>query len=188
MFDFAGCAEQGQLGRVAECFSTRGGRLGLGQWWWMLIFHFAGCAEQGQLGRIAECFSTRGGRHGLGQWGFNVLSARFQLAPLQLPLWSLTHIVLKRDYNGVLLTQALAAWNVEQQKLFTGTFDIKWNPLEGWTAQYIASMTAVLGTSWPQWTSQIGSNELQDFWQTIDMECLKLGPEWDFAASFLTLL
>ncbi len=27
----AGCAEQGQLGRVAECFSQRGGRKGLGQ-------------------------------------------------------------------------------------------------------------------------------------------------------------
>ena len=25
-----GCAEQGQLGRVAECFSARGGRKGLG--------------------------------------------------------------------------------------------------------------------------------------------------------------
>lgn len=27
---FVGCAEQGQLGRVAECFSVRGGRKGLG--------------------------------------------------------------------------------------------------------------------------------------------------------------
>lgn len=27
---FSGCAEQGQLGRIAECFSARGGRHGLG--------------------------------------------------------------------------------------------------------------------------------------------------------------
>ena len=26
-----GCAEQGQLGRVAECFAHRGGRKGLGK-------------------------------------------------------------------------------------------------------------------------------------------------------------
>ena len=26
-----GCAEQGQLGRVAECFSVRGGRKGIGK-------------------------------------------------------------------------------------------------------------------------------------------------------------
>lgn len=26
-----GCAEQGQLGRVAECFAGRGGRKGLGR-------------------------------------------------------------------------------------------------------------------------------------------------------------
>ena len=29
---FAGNAEQGQLGRVAECFSNRGGRQGLRKW------------------------------------------------------------------------------------------------------------------------------------------------------------
>ena len=28
---FPGCAEQGQLGRVAECFAHRGGRKGLGK-------------------------------------------------------------------------------------------------------------------------------------------------------------
>ena len=28
-----GCAEQGQLGRVAECFSQRGGRKGMGESW-----------------------------------------------------------------------------------------------------------------------------------------------------------
>ena len=27
---YSGCAEQGQLGRVAECFAGRGGRKGIG--------------------------------------------------------------------------------------------------------------------------------------------------------------
>ena len=31
LFSFTGCAEQGQLGRVAECFAHRGGRKGLGR-------------------------------------------------------------------------------------------------------------------------------------------------------------
>ena len=31
VFLLTGCAEQGQLGRVAECFAHRGGRKGLGK-------------------------------------------------------------------------------------------------------------------------------------------------------------
>jgi hypothetical protein len=37
---FLGCAEQGQLGRVAECFAGRGGRKGLGKKKLLIFFLF----------------------------------------------------------------------------------------------------------------------------------------------------
>ena len=48
-FITTGCAEQGQLGRVAECFSNRGGRKGLGR---LLDFLFA-------ISRLVNCLKKK---------------------------------------------------------------------------------------------------------------------------------
>lgn len=40
---YSGCAEQGQLGRVAECFAGRGGRKGLGKKKLLIFFLFQIC-------------------------------------------------------------------------------------------------------------------------------------------------